>query len=181
MVPYWQFFLVGIVTVAMITDLQERKIFNWLTFPSMLLGLILNVVYFGLPGLYGSLLGFVVGVLIFLIGFFMNAMGAGDVKLMAVVGLWLGWPATIAAVIYVTLFGGLISIIAAAANGQLLQMFKNVYWFMVGLFLPGGKANAALAKSAAPPVPYGVSIALGTYLALIYPEPLDLIRLFRGT
>ena len=39
------------------------------------------------------------------------------------------------------------------------------------LVTPGGKAEAAFTQSAAPPVAYGVSIALGTMLALLFPEP----------
>jgi Flp pilus assembly protein protease CpaA len=99
---------------------------------------------------------------------------------MAAVGAWLGWPSAIAAVLYVTVIGGLVSLGAAAANGSLLQLFRNIYWFFVGLILPGGKAQAAVAHSAAPPIPYGVSIALGSLLALFFPEPQDLLAWVRA-
>lgn len=177
MVPFWQFGLVGIVGVALATDLQNRKIYNWLTFPAMLVGLVLNGVLGGLHGLEMSAIGLLVGSAFFLVGFLMRAMGAGDVKLMAAVGAWLGWPYTLAAVIYVTLFGGVIAVGAAAVNGSLLKMFKNVGWFMYGLVTPGAKAEGAFVESAAPPVAYGVSIFLGTILALLYPEPNTLINL----
>lgn len=178
MVAFWQFGLVGIVAVAMTTDLQTRKIYNWLTFPAMLAGLLLNVALGGMAGLQSSLLGFGIAVLFFLAGFLVGAMGAGDVKLMAAIGLWLGWPYALTAVLYVTIIGGLISLGAAAANGSLKQMFKNIYWFFVGLLLPGGKASAAITESAAPPIPYGVSIAIGTLLALLVPEVNDLTGFF---
>jgi prepilin peptidase CpaA len=177
MVPFWQFGLVGIASVALVTDLQNRKIYNWLTFPAMLVGIALNVYFAGLAGLQSSLIGLLVGSVVFLVGFLVGAMGAGDVKLMAAVGAWLGWPYTIAAVIYVTIFGGLIAIIAAAASGALPQMLKNVGGFMMALITPGAKPAGAFTTSAAPPVAYGVSIALGTLLALFFPEPNDLINL----
>lgn len=177
MVPFWQFGLVGIVGVALVTDLQNRKIYNWLTFPAMLAGLILNFAIGGLPGLQSSLIGLLVGSAVFLVGFLVGAMGAGDVKLMAAVGAWMGWPFVIAAVIYVTLFGGIIAIIAAAASGALTQMLKNVGGFMMALITPGAKPAGAFTTSAAPPVAYGVSIALGTMLALFFPEPTQLINL----
>ena len=177
MAPAWQFGLVGIVTVAMVTDLQSRKIYNWLTFPAMLVGIALSVAMGGWDGAQSSLIGFFVGSAIFLMGFLLGAMGAGDVKLMAAVGLWMGWPATVAAVLYVTVVGGVVSLAAAAVNGQLVRLFKNIYWFFVGMLLPGGKAEAAFTESAAPPIPYGVSIAIGVCLALLFPEPRDLLAL----
>jgi prepilin peptidase CpaA len=177
MVPFWQFGLVGILCVALVTDLQNRKIYNWLTFPAMLAGLVLNTAFGGLHGLQSSLIGLFVASLVFLAGFLMNAMGAGDVKLMAAVGAWLGWPYAFSAVVYVTLFGGIIAVVAAASNGSLKAMLKNVGWFMYGLITPGGKAQAAFTESAAPPVAYGVSIALGAMLALFYPEPIALINM----
>ena len=180
MVPFWQFGLVGILSVAVVTDLQTRKIYNWLTFPAILAGIGLNVAIGGWAGLQTSLLGLFLGSLVFVVGFFMGAMGAGDVKLMAAIGAWMGWPYTLAAVIYVTIVGGVIALGAAALNGSLNQLFKNIYWFFVGLVTPGAKASASLTQSAAPPVAYGVSIAIGTALALFFPEPNQLIGLLIG-
>lgn len=179
MAPTWQFGLVGILVVALVTDLQSRKIYNWLTFPAILVGLLLGAVTGGFTGLQSSGIGLLVGSAVFLIGFLLGAMGAGDVKLMAAVGAWLGWPTAIAAVLYVTVIGGLVSLGAAAANGTLRQLFRNIYWFFVGMILPGGKAQAAVAQSAAPPIPYGVSIAVGSMLALLFPEPQDLLTWVR--
>ena len=47
MVPVWQFGLTGILAVALVTDLQSRKIYNWLTFPAMIAGLVLSVAFGG--------------------------------------------------------------------------------------------------------------------------------------
>jgi prepilin peptidase CpaA len=177
MVSFWQFGLLGIVMIAMVTDLRNRKIYNWLTFPAMAAGLVLSVVTGGFTGLESSLLGFFAGVAIFAVGFFLNAMGAGDVKLMGVVGLWLGWPSTLAAVVYVALMGGLIAIAAALANGSLLQLLKNVKNMALALATPGAKAEGAFTHSAAAPIPYGVSIALGTALALFFPRVSEILHL----
>ncbi|MEB3197248.1 MAG: prepilin peptidase [Candidatus Sericytochromatia bacterium] len=180
MVPAWQFGLVGVLSVAMITDLQSRKIFNWLTFPAIAVGLLLHVWMSGSAGLQSSVLGLLGGSAVFLVGFMLGQMGAGDVKLMAAVGAWLGWPAALAAVLYVTGAGGLIAVAVAIRHGTLKRLFSNVYWYFVGLILPGGKAQAALTQSAAPAFPYGVSIALGSALALFFPEPQDLLTWMRG-
>ncbi|MEB3221638.1 MAG: A24 family peptidase [Candidatus Sericytochromatia bacterium] len=175
----WQFGLVGILAVALVTDLKARKIYNWLTFPGMAAGLLVSGWLGGLAGLQGSLVGLLAGSAVFLVGFLMGQMGAGDVKLMAAVGAWLGWPAAIAAVLYVAFIGGVIAIVLAARHGTLLQLFRNVYWYFVGLVVPGGKASAALTRSAAPAFPYGVSIVAGACLALLFPEPQQLFDLVR--
>jgi prepilin peptidase CpaA len=181
MVHAWQFGLVGILTVALVTDLQTRKIYNWLTFPAMLVGLVLSVAFGGLAGLQASLIGFFAGSLVFALGFFMGgAMGAGDVKLMAAIGLWLGWPNVVASVLYVTVCGGVVALASTIYHGTLPKLLKNLYWAMMGLAMPGGKASVAAEDSAAPPLPYGVSIFLGTVLALFFPEPLHLLQLFQG-
>ena len=179
MAPGWEFGLLGVVGVALVTDLKSRKIYNWLTFPAMLAGLVGNAIAGGLAhGLSGaitgaetSLTGLVAGTAIFALGFFMGAMGAGDVKLMAAIGLWMGFPGVVPAVVYVAATGGVVAIAAAAANGALAQMFRNVYGTMIGLVTPGGAKTMTLTSSAAPPVPYGVSIAIGTALALFFPNP----------
>ncbi|HEY9723748.1 MAG TPA: A24 family peptidase [Oscillatoriaceae cyanobacterium] len=180
MTPFWQFGLLGIVIIAMVTDLQTRKIYNWLTFPAMLVGLVLNIALGGVSGLESSLIGLAAGSLLFVVGFLMGAMGAGDVKLMAAVGLWLGWPHTLAAVVYVTVAGALVAIVSATANGSLPKLLNNVKWFFLGLIIPGAKATVALGDSAAPPVPYGVSIAIGTALALLFPQMDGLLSLLHG-
>jgi prepilin peptidase CpaA len=181
MVHAWQFGLVGILAVAVVTDLQTRKIYNWLTFPAMAVGLVLSVAFGGLAGLQASLIGFFAGSLVFAIGFFMGgAMGAGDVKLMAAIGLWLGWPNVVASVLYVTVCGGLVALVSAIAHGTLTKLLKNLYWALMGLAMPGGKATVAAHESAAPPMPYAVSIGLGTLLALFFPEPLHLMQLLQG-
>ncbi len=183
MVAPWQFGLVGILVVATVTDLQTRKIYNWLTFPAMAVGLALMVAINGLPGLQSSLIGFFVAATVFVIGFLLpvaaTQMGAGDVKLMAAIGLWLGWPAIVAALLYTTLLGGVVALVVALRYGVLVQMFKNIYWFFLSVVVPGGKAH--LATVSAPGVPYGVSIALGTLLALFFPEPNTLLQLLRVT
>lgn len=177
MVPFWQFGLTGVLAVAVATDLHNRKIYNWLTFPAMAVGLLLSTAMGGLGGLESSLIGFFAGIVVFAIGFFLNAgyMGAGDVKLMGAIGLWLGWPSIIATVLYVTAVGGIMALLAAIYHGSLTRLFKNIYWALVGLAV-GGNATIDAKDSAAPALPYGVSIVLGTLLAMLYPDPAALFH-----
>ncbi|MBU6430330.1 MAG: prepilin peptidase, partial [Cyanobacteria bacterium REEB65] len=120
-----------------------------------------------------SLVGFVVLTAIFLVLVLLGGMKAGDLKLMAVVGTWLGWPMAVSAFLYVAIAGGVFSLVWAAAHGALgrtLVQVKN-FW----LALQGGiNPTVVVRQSAAPPFPYGISIAVGAILAMIGPAPLAL-------
>ena len=69
--------LVGLLLIAAITDLAQRKVYNWLIVPALVAGLAWNTVEMGWPGLGFSLLGLLVGGLLFLPFFVWGGMGAG--------------------------------------------------------------------------------------------------------
>jgi Flp pilus assembly protein protease CpaA len=94
--------LVGVL-IAACHDLWKFRLHNLLTFPLLLSGLVYHVVVGGASGLAGSVLGVLVGGLPFMAIYAKGGMGAGDIKLLAGVGAWLGpW-----AVLHVLIVSGL--------------------------------------------------------------------------
>src|SRR5919197_5677105 len=83
--------LMAVLAVASVTDLRTRRIPNALTFSTVALGLVLNGVFFGLDGLRDSASGAGLGLGLLFPLFMLRWMGAGDVKLMAVVGALKGF------------------------------------------------------------------------------------------
>ncbi|MDT8380549.1 MAG: A24 family peptidase, partial [Desulfotignum sp.] len=83
-------FLGVVLVIAAYTDIASQKIPNVLTFPAMILGVGYHFITYGLPGLTFSLAGLSSGFALLILFYFMGGMGAGDVKLMAVVGAVLG-------------------------------------------------------------------------------------------
>lgn len=107
----------AILVLITVTDLERRLILNVVTFPSMLLALIGS---FFLPGISwkSALLGWATGYATFyilalagnlLVG--PGALGGGDVTLAAFIGMAVGFPLIIEAILLTILVGGAISLL----------------------------------------------------------------------
>ena len=93
-------------------------------------------------------------------------MGAGDVKLLAMVGAFLGPGETFYAALASMIVGGVLSILFVLARGTARRMFRNLgSLFQLGLLsvAGGSKPNLRIAAGvSAGKLPYGVAIAIGT-------------------
>jgi prepilin peptidase CpaA len=76
--------------VAVVTDLRERRIPNWLTIPLLVAGVLFRGATEWGDGLLSALSGMSVGFGIFFVLWLAGGSAAGDVKFMAAVGAWLG-------------------------------------------------------------------------------------------
>lgn len=103
--------LVVIGTIATITDFRERKIYNILTYPSMLLGFVIWTVYAGLDGFIISIIGFGIAGGIYVIIYFLGGFGAGDVKFAAAIGAIMGYPTVIDWIVISAILGGTFALI----------------------------------------------------------------------
>ncbi len=97
--------LLVLLALASVTDIRRHWISNWNTYPGMLLGLIINCLGFGWlghgwEGLQTSLVGFLACGGLMLVAFVFFDMGGGDVKLMAMVGAFLGLESGIEVVLW---------------------------------------------------------------------------------
>ncbi len=161
--------------VATVTDFWRQKIYNWLTLPTLLLGLVLNTYQFGGWGFLSALLGFLLAGVVYLVLGLLGAMKGGDLKLAAAMGACLGWPLTVSALFYGFIAGGFLSLIWAAFHGTLTPTLVRVGRSAYARLVPGMEARHELAESSSPPMPYGVAIATGGVLAAWYlPELLNL-------
>ena len=96
--------LAALLLAAAGFDLAHRRIPNWLTFSGLLLGLFWHIVTGGGPGLVFALEGLGVAGLTVLL-WMAKALGAGDVKLLGVVGVWMG-PVFLLWTLLGTIFAG---------------------------------------------------------------------------
>lgn len=141
---FWaQVFFLAVLTVASFVDLHDRIIPNEVVIFGLLAGLVLmgasvgeSHTWYTMAG--GAAAGF--GFLLLLALLVKGGMGLGDVKLAAVMGLFLGWPWIWLALVLSFLAGGLVSV-AMLALGRV-----------------GRKQH----------IPFGPFLALGSALTAIY-------------
>jgi prepilin peptidase CpaA len=150
--------------VACVTDVQSRRIPNVLTFGAAVAALLFHAIADGRAGAGMAVAGWVVGVAIFLPFFLLGGMGAGDVKLLAALGAWLGPRDAFWLAIYASLAGGVMAIIVALGRGYLRTAVRNVgtlvrYWWLVG---PRPLPAISLERSDAPRLAYAIPIFVGT-------------------
>lgn len=137
----------AVLGVATFTDLRSRRIPNWLVLPFLVVGLAVSAWLHGWHGLGQSLEGAALGLVIYGVLFFMGGMGAGDVKLCAAIGAWIGPVQLLYALFLTAMAGGLMVLGWAIYKG----FFKDL--------ITG--AGAHLKQK----MPYAPAIALGTLMS----------------
>jgi len=154
-----------VLSLAVVYDLQERKIPNALTLGGLVAALCLRLVMDPASlwsGIFGAGLGLVVALPLFALG----AFGAGDGKFLIAVGAFLGLDGLPAAILATGIFGGLLSLFGLWRKGVLLPALFRVrdlalHWVTLGRAGERRTLGTATAESA---VPYGVAIAAGAAL-----------------
>ncbi len=106
------------VIIAAVTDLRWFTIHNALTLPLLASGLIYHAFVNDGVGLFSSIGGALFGAGILGLIYLLGGMGAGDVKLMAGIGAWLGWPLILQVFVITTIAGAIYGLALIAAFGR---------------------------------------------------------------
>jgi prepilin peptidase CpaA len=148
----------SVASVAAVIDVRSRRIPNWLTFGTLVLGVVINAWLHGFSGALTAIAGAGLGAALLLPFYLLRAMGAGDVKLLAALGALLGPSALLSVAVYGALVGGAMSLSILLVRGRLLL---GVGEALVSRRLPSLSGATA---------PYGVAIAGGVYLSMLLPS-----------
>lgn len=165
--------LFALLLLAGVIDFYTYRIPNWLTAGGIVFGLILSIVspFYRDYGFFWAVGGMLIGFLIMLPCYILKIMGAGDVKLMAMVGAFLGVTDTLHAVIYSFIAGGLAALMFALYNKafiRLLGNIKNITQMMMFAAIGGYKPEVQIqATQSVGKLPYGACIGLGTACYLV--------------
>lgn len=165
--------LTALLLGAVAADVGAQRIPNVLTLGGAAFALLLQFITSGWAGLASGIQGLTVGLVLFLPLYVFASMGAGDVKLMAAVGAFLGpWQALLAGVCSIAA-GGALAILYITLKGDLIRTFRR-YADIIGHVLitrqfyylkprPGEAAGRRLA--------FAPAIALGTAASLYVAVP----------
>ena len=180
----WPVWLVATLLVwAAWIDGRELRVPNWLTYPMALAGLLYNLAAGGFTGhggelgLTGALLGLVTGLLCLMPLYMVGGMGAGDVKLMAGVGAWLGWEITLTAFLVSTVVGAVMAVVMVVRRRAAVKHWANAHTILQEwLTIRNPRKLAEIAAARKPTMlllPYGIPICVGSigyflYAGLLY-------------
>jgi prepilin peptidase CpaA len=165
---YLDLSLLLLVVSAAINDLATRRIPNRLLLAGWALALPLHALGPG-PGsaLLAAFGGAATGLLVFLPLYLLRGTAAGDVKLMATVGAFVGPAAALQVAVLSWCAGGLLGLLIILRNGRLRQALANVRLLLAPLLMPGARLAPPPAQASVGGMPYGVAIAMGTVYALL--------------
>ncbi|MFO0907647.1 MAG: A24 family peptidase [Isosphaeraceae bacterium] len=172
-VPQEVIWLVSIVMIeAAVIDGMKLKVPNWLTFHMIAGGLAFSAWHSGSTGLLSSIEGTAVGLAVLLPLYSIGGMGAGDVKLMAGVGAWVGPWLTLQAFIASALVGGIMAVVMVAWTGRYARhwaMFQTIGNEILSIRNPVKLSEIATErKPTMLLLPYGIPMAVGTIAFFIW-------------
>jgi prepilin peptidase CpaA len=153
---------VGVMLLAAATDLRSHRIPNRVVIAGLGLGLVTRAML-GWSALGGGILAAVGALVLGMLLFSLGAMGAGDGKLMAVVGAFMGLENGMLALLSAAIVGGVLSMALAARRGVLLPVLLNTRELAIWLITLGRKGERVkLDSPGAVAFPFGVAIAIGS-------------------
>jgi prepilin peptidase CpaA len=166
--------------IATVTDVWKFKVYNVLTLPLLASGLIYHGCCGGDLGVLGSLAGALTGFGILLVFYVMGGMGAGDVKLMAGVGAWLGLTPTFHVFLASSLAAGLYAIVLTLLAGTVAETWVNLQmlWVRLATFGPAVEDSGHVvtevnrADRRRRVIPFAAMVALGTIAVGIWDVPM---------
>jgi len=159
--------VLGASLVAALWDLTTRRIPNLLTGTLFLSGLVAAQAFRGGSGLADAGAGALLMGIPFVALFVLGGGGAGDAKLMAALGTWLGLANSAWVLFAVVITGAVVGLVYALARRRMGPVLSNLRRFAWNGFLAastGGRVSATLSCPSTEEmlaVPYGLSIFLG--------------------
>jgi prepilin peptidase CpaA len=166
--------LLCLVAVAAWTDVRERRIPNWLTATVALAGLAQSLTPFSritpLEALTGLGVGFALPFLLYAVG----GRGAGDVKLLAGIGAWMGFRPVVWVFAAAAIVSLIVALVQCAAQGKLKALISNTSLMLLNLLnvrrlgtqhvIDTGKRYRSVDR----PMPNAVNVLVATVVVVVW-------------
>ena len=164
---------------AGITDTLRFKVYNVLTFPLAVGGLVFHSWMQGIHGFYLSAAALVVGLLVLIVPYGLGALGAGDVKFFAAVLSWLGMEPMLTILIGASLASGVYSAAVIVRRRGFAALWFNIWNSLVLLCSVGRLGRTAFIQPSVQEVlatspeyrqrlvPFSAMIGVGILVAVV--------------
>lgn len=171
---YWEITLAVLIPAILYAswiDYSQRRVPNWLNGSLALAGLIVQGSFFGWSGVGNGALGLLVGFGVLILPWAVHGMGAGDVKLMAAIGAWLGPWLTLLSFAVGAVIGGIVAVIMILSTGRAVHAYTNIQTIMNKFrrldTAFGEYGGAKTFGDTSMLLPYGVPLTAGTIGVLL--------------
>ena len=149
-------------------DIRTRRIPNALTLGFPLIALFIHLSTDGTAGGLSTLGGWALGLALFLPMFALGGMGAGDVKLLAAFGAWLGPWNVVETAIAAGVIGGVLALGLALARNYMSQALTNMWSLLMFWRAAGLRPHPTLTLDShqGPRLAYAIPISVGAIVAI---------------
>lgn len=160
--------VVVVVAAASVCDLNSRRIPNAITLGAAAIAVAMHVLSNGWSGLLLAVSGWAAGFVLFAPLYAVRGIGAGDVKLLAAIGAWLGPVGALWTALYGAVAGGILALVVALARGYTTAAMRNIgtilrLWSVAGVRPVEG---LTLADKSSVRLPYAFPLAVGAMVTL---------------
>jgi prepilin peptidase CpaA len=158
----------ALAALAVRADVRTRRIPNALTGIALLLALAAHSLSGSGLALRDSLLGAVVAGGLLLPGWTAGWMGAGDVKLMAAIGAWVGYPLALVVVLAALMAGGVLAL-AVAVHRRMLWRSLHATVSLLGWTAVGAGRGVPAPAPSGTRFPFAFAALAGALVAMVIP------------
>lgn len=157
-----------VLAICVYTDVAARKIYNFVLLPACVSAMLYHFLTGGLGLGWWSVQGLLLGIVLLIIPFAMGGIGAGDVKLLGVIGALKGPEFVLIAFLAGAIVGGVMSAVYLIKQGKMLTILKNIGCNAFYLVIGAPRIGVVDKNSpTAVTIPYGAAIALGAVAAYV--------------
>lgn len=137
--------LVLLLNICVITDFFTGKVKNKIILPGLFCGFMFQVLLYGIEGMGTFFLGIFVPVAMMLLLFHIRVLGAGDIKLFAVAGAFLGVRGVLCCIFWAWLTGACYALLKMFFYGNLFSRVFRLADYLIqsmrkGVLEPYGQA-----------------------------------------
>lgn len=158
------------MVVAAVSDVRTGKIYNWITYPAVVIGLAGHAIFGGLGGsperlgLAGAMGGLAAGFGPLLLAWLAGGIGGGDAKIMGAIGALAGWRFALTALFYGLGVAVLMAIVIMLRKRIVLDTLGRLWRFFL-LWAGRAKPDSPATKES-PTLPFGLALCIGAAVAL---------------